>query len=328
MKKILLSLGLTLGLVFCGINLAQAETVESGKGTFKLGVMAQAGFLMAEDDDATCSNTSFTLNRARILAAGTIASYPVDWSIQTEMRSSPSILDVKITFPGLLPRTNLSVGRFSPNFTHYMPMSTAKLDFINYPILVSQYAMWRQCGVQSATNLENGVNFNVGVFNGADVPNNFNDNNDAFDFFVRAAASPMEGLDVAAYHWQGSAKDTSSDTADDYDLTRTGIEVGYQKDSLRLLGEYTMGKADKLKSNGYYAQALYKLNNQIEVGARYDGFDPNTDADKNEENWITVGVNHYIHDYNAMCSLNYIVKDEDADIDNDVLKGQVQVAVW
>ncbi|MDI6792078.1 MAG: porin [bacterium] len=327
MKKILLSLGLTLGLLFCGSNFAQAETVESGKGTFKLGGVFQAGFLMAEDD-ACDSNTAFTLNRARLLAEGKIGSESVKWYVEADMLNLPNILEAKITFPGLLPMTDLSVGRLAPNFTHYFPMPVAKLDFINYPRLVDEYGMGYQCGLQSTTNLDNGVSFNVGVFNGADVPNNFADNNDAFDFFVRAAACPMEGLDVAAYHWQGSANDDKDTADEDSDLTRTGIEVGYQKDSLRLLGEYTMGKADELESNGYYVQALYKLNDRIEVGARYDGYDPNTDADNDEETWITVGGNHYIYGNNAMCSLNYIIKDEEADIDNDVLKGQVQVSVW
>ncbi|MEW5767634.1 MAG: hypothetical protein AB1797_08430 [bacterium] len=64
------------------------------------------------------------------------------------------------------------------------------------------------------------------------------------------------------------------------------------------------------------------------MGARYDGYDPNTDEDDDEENWITIGGNYFIHDDNAMCSLNYIIKDEEADYDNNVLKGQVQVSVW
>ncbi|MEW5767635.1 MAG: hypothetical protein AB1797_08435 [bacterium] len=265
MKKMLLSLGLTLGLVLCAINSVQAETVESGKGAFKLGTILQAGFLMAEDEttyppsqDAN-ENTSFTLNRARLLATGQIGSESVKWYIETEMKHSPEILEAKITFPGLIPMTDLSVGCLAPNFTHYAPMSVAKLDFINYPRLVYAYGMGYQCGIQSTTNLENGVSFNLGVFNGGAgaPPNNFSDDNDDFDFLGRLAVSPIEGLDVAAYHWQGAAG-----AEGDVSFSRTGIEAGYSQQGLRLLGEFVMGSGypfnEDIDSQGYFAQALYK----------------------------------------------------------------------
>jgi len=113
---------------------------------------------------------------------------------------------------------------------------------------------------------------------------------------------------------------------EDVDKIRTGGLLKLTREEISAAAEYAFGKDDEVESAGYYAQAGYKLTPKIQVLARYDAFDPNTDADDDAETWITGGVNYFILGYNAMASLNYIVKSEEgAEVDNNVVVAQLQV---
>ena len=94
------------------------------------------------------------------------------------------------------------------------------------------------------------------------------------------------------------------------------------------------------KSMAYFAHIGYELTPRVEVLARYDFFDPDTDMDyaagltgDDHEAWFTVGVNHYLDGLNAMFYLNYIHKMEpgktaagiDREVDNDLIVAQMQI---
>ncbi|NIO08426.1 MAG: hypothetical protein GTO40_10630, partial [Deltaproteobacteria bacterium] len=50
--------------------------------------------------------------------------------VQLDHRGGISVLDYKAQF-FYIEKTEITVGRFLPNFTMYMPLSTAKLEMIN-----------------------------------------------------------------------------------------------------------------------------------------------------------------------------------------------------
>ena len=301
-------------LVFGLTTLVEPAEVQVGKGTLKVG-----GILQAAVDDDQAGNLSFRLKRARLLFWGDIVPDDVKWFMQTEGVAEKYVLDVKLRL-FYIPNTEITVGRFLPNFTIYMPSSTAKLDLINYPLVTAKYAMWRQCGIQSATKTEY-VNFNIGVFNGY-PKNNWADDNDAKDILVRADIKATKDVTVGGYHWQGKALVEGKDV----DRIRTGGLLKVKHEGLSAAAEYIMGKNDQTDSAGYYAQAGYKVKPDVQVLARYDAYDPNTDVDDDGETWITVGANCFIDGYNAMASLNYIIKSEEGDeVDNNVVVAQLQV---
>jgi hypothetical protein len=261
-----------------------------------------------------------------------------------------------------IPETSITIGRFLPNFTLYMPAATSKLDMINYPLLVTGestsytiknvagtadstislsvpgYAMWRQSGLQTSTKVENFAKweFNVGLFNGP--TNNKSDNNDAKDVLLRVGMDPNADFGkilVGGYAWLGNVL-----LGEDADLAynKFGFFGMLDREDVKVKAEYVMGSyeqpgdADDLKSTGYYGHVEYRINSQFGILGRYDFLDPNTDVDDNAFTWITFGVNHYIESYNAMIYLNYVAKMEQNDwcatekIKNDIVMLQFQVA--
>lgn len=349
MKKtvIVMMLITILVFVFSTISSAQLAEIKVGKGTLKMGGILQAGYDYSLAEDSISVNGQFTLNRARFLFWGEIVPGKVKYFVQTETKGGLGVLDYKMIFVNVLPNTDICVGRFLPNFSLYMPSATSKLDMINYPLLVSNYAMWRQAGVQSTTKLNN-LCFNVGIFNGP--VNNTKDNNDAKDVLLRAGFKPDLGFGkvcVGGYAWLGNflfAEDESYNK--DLAYNRFGFFGKLKMNELTAKVEMVMGsdedayynvsknELETRKSLGYYAHVGYKITPEIELMGRYDFMDSNTDGDvkKDSQNWITLGANYCIEKHNAMIYLNYIIKSEednwgyDDEIKNDMLQLQFQVA--
>ena len=320
--------------------LAQDEGVLAHYGTLKIGGIMQSTFTYNMDEDDV--QTEFALKRSRLLFWGTILNDKIKYFVQTEGLTSPYILDTKLIFDNYIPMTSIAIGRYCPAFTHYMPMSTAKLDMIEYPLVVQYYAMWKQCGIQTTTKTDY-VDFNLGVFNGYGSSTT-SDNNDAKDFLLAAAGKPAEFLKLFGYGWFGNLL-----MPDDEDLAMNrfggGAIVNYplsEEMSVVFKGEYVMGTDEMgggegdLNSYGYYAHVGFKVKPQIELLLRYDNIDPDTDANANDypgagaTTWITLGANYRIDGDHAKISANYIMKKEevpdgDDEPDNDQFVLQLQL---
>lgn len=358
--------GMLFSLLISSLAFGEMTEIKVGKGTLKIGGILQAGFTynVNPEHDALVHD-SFTLNRARFLFWGVIVPDKVKYFVQLDHKGSVNVLDYKAQF-FYIEKTEITVGRFLPNFTLYMPYSTAKLELINYPMTTTKFAVWRQVGIQTTTKTDY-VDFNLGIFNGGDIPNNTSDNNDAKDFLIRAEIKPpvdQAKIRVGGYAWIGSAlpqysktwKDTivvNSDTVfqdrsvsksfpdENLKMNRFGgfAKVDYTKDEMtfRFRGEFLAASTEKLPwpdmdsvtttdAQAYFAQASVQPVKQVEFLARYEAYDPNTDVDDDGISAITGGINYYLEGINAMFYLNYIHKmEEGTEVDNDVVKGQVQI---
>ena len=364
MKRIVdLSLAFVIaGLFVASVACAQMADIKVGKGDLKIGAILQAGldYSLADDTTATGAqnvNGQFTLNRARFLFWGTIVPDKVKYFVQTETRNGVGALDYKMTFVDYIPQTEITVGRFLPSFTYYMPRHTGKLDMINYPLFLIasktpegvkgnfwDYAMWRQTGVQITTKVENFADwaFTGGLFNGP--ADNIADNNDAKDVLLRADFMPKTDFGkivIGGHAWLGNLL-----LADDEDCAynRFGFFGVLMHEKATVVAELVMGSDEEAhfdaaknewtdrSSMGFYGHAEYKVNPEIGILGRFDFFDQNTDVDDNAWTWITFGVNYYIESYNAMMYLNFIHKEEQNDwgakesLDNDVIQLQFQVS--
>lgn len=341
MKKLsLFAVALTLiFLLICNFAMGATE-VKVGKGDLKIGGILQAGFTYFVEDNTGFD--SFTLNRARFLFWGTIVPDKVKYFVQLEHRGGISVLDYKAQF-FYIQKTEIAVGRFLPNFTLYMPYSTAKLEMINYPFTTLAYAVWRQVGIQTTTRTDY-VDFNFGVFNGYPA-NNYYDDNDAKDLLFRVDIKPgLEDVKLrfGGYAWVGFAAPPPPpwiDQEDTFKRHRFGgfATLDYAKDemAIRFRGEflgaqdgYPVGvdTKDTRNSNAFFIHAGIQPIKQVEFLARYDSHDPDTDADDDVESCLTGGVNYYINGINAMFYLNYIhLMEEGDDIDNDLVQAQVQI---
>ena len=318
---------------------AQDEGILAHYGTLKIGGIMQSWFTY--NMDTTAVQTTFSLKRTRLLFWGTITDQ-VKYFVQTEGLATPYVLDTKLIFVDFVPMTSITFGRFVPAFMHYMPMSTAKLDMINYPILVGPYAPWRQCGIQTTTKLDY-FDFNLGVFNGYPA-NNWSDDNDAKDALGSVVVKPVEFLQLLGYGWFGNM--LMGDTLD-YAMNRYGggAIINYplnEQMSVVFKGEYVMGAneqgagVDDLNSSGYYAHLGFHVNPMVEFLVRYEAYDPDTDNDANDypgagaTTWITGGMNFRLVGDHVKFSGNYIMKTnevpdgaEDPDDDQFIVQTQV-----
>ncbi|UCB53261.1 MAG: hypothetical protein JSV10_04055 [Candidatus Zixiibacteriota bacterium] len=321
MKKLSLFIAglMLLSLLICSFATGATE-VKVGKGDLRIGGILQAGYTYNAEDEK--GNDSFWLKRARFLFWGTIVPDKVKYFVQLDHRGSISVLDYKMQL-FYIEKTQIAIGRFLPNFTLYMPYSTAKLEMINYPFTTTKYAVWRQCGIQSTTKTEY-VDFNLGIFNGGDVPNNWGDNNDAKDFLVRADVKPpIEEATVrfGGYAWVGFAPDPN-DNEETLKRNRFGgfVKADYTKDdvTVRVRGEFLAAEDEYAystkdsdgtetdNSQAFFGHVGVQPVPQVEFMVRYDSHDPCTDKDDDGTSAVTGGVNYYIDAINAMFYLNYI----------------------
>ncbi|OQX92780.1 MAG: hypothetical protein B6D58_01165 [candidate division Zixibacteria bacterium 4484_95] len=341
--SILTALFIILALVLVQTSSAQMAEVKVGKGTLKMGGILQAGYTFHLEDDE--GYNSFTLNRARFLFWGDIIPDKVKYFVQLDHKGNVSVLDYKARF-FYISNTEITVGRFLPNFTLYMPYSTAKLEMINYPLTTQRFAVWRQVGIQTTTKTEY-VDFNLGIFNGADQPNNTSDNNDAKDFLLRANIKPpIEQAKVlfGGYAWIGSA-DPGFGLTEEGTVKRNRFggfaKVDYKATedvTVKFRGEFLMASTEHLTfadmdsvacidAQAFFAHVGIQPTPKVEVLFRYDFHDPDTDTDDDGESWITAGVNYYLESINSMFYLNYISKiEQGTDVDNDLIVAQVQIA--
>lgn len=328
MRKGLWGIGVIILWIVGFANAQELQDVKVATPSLKIGGILQSQWDFPMD---TTKHVSFDMKRARFLLWGGVVPNKVKYFLQTDANLAQGmvLLDMKLQF-FYLPQTEIAIGRFLPNFTHYMPRSTAMLDMINYPLVTTKYAMWRQVGVQTTTKAGK-ADFDLGIFNGYPA-NNWTDDNDGKDVMIRATVKPVDFIQLIGYGWMGNIL-----LAEENDLTTNRYGGGILIDkklneqmSICINGECILGSNEKtadttINSMGFYGHVGFKLNPQFEILARFDSFDPNSDVTDNEETWITGGVNYSISGDRAKIYLNYITKSETPSVDNDILSIQFQV---
>ncbi|NQU68266.1 MAG: hypothetical protein HQ510_10020 [Candidatus Marinimicrobia bacterium] len=273
-------------------------------------------FQQVESDNQT---TDFTLNRARFLISGTV-NQNVKFFVQTE---KGDMLDVKFIYD--IPRfhSTACMGRFLPNYTYHMPIHTGKLGLINYPMLTSQTAPWRQVGIQSKTTIGETITINAGLFNGANEPNNWNDTvDDGKDLLLHGKYS-IDKLTSGTYYWKVNAIGSKSG---DMDGHRVGVYGKYDHHALQIVGEYLQGETDSDKFSGYYAQGASKFwEDQMRALIRFDAWDPNTNVDNDDSSTVTLGLNYYQDGLNSMFYFDYIINTTHPNANDNIFQIQYQI---
>ena len=351
-SKLLCFLVLALFLVSTVSMAGELEGVKVGTGKLKIGGVLQVQLFATNWDNninVAQRYTTFRMTRARFLMWGTIVPDRVKYFVQCDFNGSPALLDYKMILANYIPNTSVSIGRFLPYWSLYMWRPVSNLELINYPIVVSQFAMWRQMGLQTATKMD-AFSVYLGCFNGADIPNNRTDNNNAKDFFARLDVHPaMENMEllVGGQFWMGRHP-VFGQTYNKNNTSFGGfLSLDYNK-MFFFRGEYDMktweegtidpttGELIDLTAAGFYATAGYCATEWLDIIARYDSYDPDTDCDDDAQSAITFGGNLKIKKHNAQIGLNLVKnteewkvfdnQGEEIDLDNDEIIMQFQIA--
>lgn len=322
--------GIILGLACTG-NVLSDDGVSIGYGTLKIGGIYQTTYTWYEDDNLA---SEFKIQRARLLLSGTLVPGKIAYFVQADATQNPYLLDSKLIL-NHIPNTEMSIGRFIPYFTLFMPRSAAQLDFIKYPLTTSHYAMWRQTGIQLRTTI-NAFSLYYGVFNGYQYdsdsltlkPNDWGDQNDAKDFLLSTSYNITDKLKIGVYGWWGTPYNKAMD--EDFTVTRYGANFEWRDPRFHLAAEYIManddfGHGQEVKSHATLVQGGFFITERWEILARYETWDPDRDITDNGDRWFTAGLNYLLEKYYTKFYLNYIAKMEEGNsVDNDEIVVQVQ----
>ena len=138
----------------------------------------------------------------------------------------------------------------------------------------------------------------------------------AFSGMVTVKPSEVKGLEFGGYYGVGNKQIN--------DYSAFNAFVYYEPMPLKLKAE-VIGWTNKtaaadISQLGYYVFGAYKVIDNVEVLARFENFDANTDVDKNDRTFITLGASYAMFPSKWLTSkitAAYVIANEDADIDNN-----------
>jgi phosphate-selective porin len=322
------------------VKAAAVEPVAAGFGKIKLTGLLQGWY---QNDESANPEGTFRLRRAEIKLSGEINPEMSWWlmfdpaqvkeddvrtatgtNLVTSVGRKSVLQDFGVSFK--CPRTGVraDLGQYKVPFGMEGLTSSAKLDFIERAALTTQFkwADARDIGLTLRRDLKVGdvtIQPAVGVYNGEGQ--NRSDANDGKMLVGRLAVSPLKGLHVGVAHVNNEVG------AAEVESVRTGFEAKYTVGRACVYGEYAVGESEGKDKETYYVTTTYSVLDDVQLAARYDWYDPNTDNDGDAATETTAGINYFITKHNAKVQLNYVFRGEEgASVDNDIVRANVQVS--
>jgi phosphate-selective porin OprO and OprP len=279
------------------------------------------------------------------------------WSfrLQSDFANSPKIVDLYTEFK-IKDAINFSLGQQSIPFSLNNVTSNTKLELADRSQIVEALSSRKDVILGDNNGRDMGltvfgslldihdlklIEYRVGIFNGSGI--NRTDFNNAKDIIGRILIHPIKGLDIGGSYYYGWTPDSATIakafeklklTVDkDFRSTMTGlrqrygVELSYTYKILTIKGEYLAGTDGKVNRSGYYGQlAAYVIPDKLQLAARYDTYDKDTDKDDNISTHYTLGINYYINPNIILQGAYTIRKEEGTAVANDLGSLQLQVA--
>lgn len=212
-------------------------------------------------------------------------------------------------------RANINFGQFKIPLSQEGLQSTSTLDTVERALFMSDRSRGgglgdnRDIGVMVFGPLDKQLDYQFGVFNGTGESQNDVDQNKQKAIAGRLVFKPsaLPGLQIG-----GSGAWAASPQTTNPRRQRLGGEAVYQRNKVRIKGEFMTGIDGDIHRRGYYGHFGYRLSPKVEAIFRYDVFDPDTGRETtaatiNERDFVT-GVNYYIKDNNFKLQFNYLRK--------------------
>ena len=304
-----------------------------------------------QNDDSDLADgkvdNEFRVRRARIDVKGNVTDavgYRVTANLDGAASTKAQLWDGYITYK-LHPLALVTAGQFKYNFTleglegtpDRIPVLGAEsINDIATP-LGTKGGSLRDVGVQLSGGSKDvlGLKYGVALINGAGL--NTRDNNNDKDVVGGVSISPINGLTLGVSGYSG--KGENEDAAIDVDETAYGAHAEYiLKDiGLGLRGEYVKAKWENWnvatgaaangvdqEPEGWYLQAAYKLPPlpNLQVMARYEDYEKDSNTDDSHLKTTTVGATYYIKNKTRITA-NYLMRDAD---DSSIVTAQETTA--
>ncbi len=281
------------------------------------------GQLWFHDDQTEDVSSTFLVKRARFGIKG-FASDTWSYHFMMEGAGDPMLMQAWVEYK-CLPELNIRVGQFKHGFGREALPSATTWKFVNPSYVVGSLgkshvsggSSFRDQGIMAYGGTKAGemdVNYSVFLMNGSGI--NTSDDDGKKDLVGHAGISLPAGLAVGGTFYKGE------DGATELGRSGFGADVAYAKDKIWVMGEYLAGSieqpvGDDLKRAGFYAGGTYKATESVEVGARFDSYDPNTDLDDDGMSRITLGASYYLAKANRVTLNVELPSYEDEDIEQD-----------
>lgn len=240
------------------------------------------------------AGSTFQLRRGRISLDGDIHKI-ASYKIQIEALNTPALLDAYFQ---LKPASyaNFTFGQFKIPFSQENLISSSDLLTIERSQVVNSLVPGRDIGSNGRDigadfsgsydfSHSAGVEYAVGVFNGAGIDRK--DDNNRKDFAARLVIHPLQGLSVAGDYYNGAAGTT--EIARD----REAAEIAYTYRPLTLQGELIWGRDAAIHEQGWYGLAAWRFSEKWEGIFRADAFDPDRSRTRNITTTYIGGFNWY-----------------------------------
>ena len=254
----------------------------------------QGGFQSTDD------SSTFYLKRARVSLTGNAKQDNIDYRLQVDMAGSPKICDLYFRYKPSS-KLGMQLGQFKIPFAIendiYGPTTVELIDYSYITMLLARNqnrydglaVTGRDIGFQLYGALVeakgyNVLSYNVGVFNGAGI--NTQDNNDAKDYVARLIYKPSKELSFS-----GSVMSTETDTeTSTVSSDRWAVGAIYDTNDFILRSEYAGAEFDTFDVDSFYVLGGYKIKKDWMLVARYEVLNQIYETHTWQADRVTVGA--------------------------------------
>ncbi len=340
------------------------------------------GFIQPQWDYKLFENpeNTFKFNRARL---GVVGNIPYDFSYYFVLETSPAknshpyLLDAFVTY-SRFPWMKVSLGQFKSPFSQELNTPCHALYTINRSKVVSELASPdRDLGIMFLGGGDTSfVKYAVGLMNGTGrgvideaTGKVVFDNNPGKDLVARLTFQPLalansdlyDLIRIGGSFKYGTSPPQADGVKDEDTKTIIGGEMQIKYNNFLLQSEYIMGSfvgsyttgggcgeplvvhQGSVNKSGFYAQAMYMTQWNLQPVIKFESFDPDLDksregadlslgtddeyifsqASHGVQNTITFGLNYFFNDWTRL-QINYLYQAEEKEFMNDMLMIQIQ----
>lgn len=289
--------------------------------------------------DEKGKNDGFDIRRARLDLKGAVTPY-FSYRLQTDFVDKPKLIDAYGEFRAA-DFLIVTAGQFKIPLSLENLTSSNKLETIDRSQVVEALVArskdvignqnGRDLGVQLSGSLLKIkglplIEYRLGVFNGSGI-NVADTANEAKDIAGRIVLTPIKGLSIGSAYYYGWDKAIKPDfNGKSQARNRFGVEVSYSTPLLSFRGEYISGQDGKTHRAGWYAQAGYfVIPQKVQIVAKYDTYDPNTEAYSDIIVNYVLGANYNFNSWSRLQAF-YSYRDEmGLQISNNYFSIQYQI---